>query len=107
MAITPEYVEKLPPIYRDILAAFPAMEPTRKAGYGLAYQTLYERLRPHGHSLGEIILACKQMAEGGAVQIKNNIFVHPTPMGEEIIAALTGKEAAAPLTVPEFPVPPN
>src|ERR1043166_6857208 len=34
------YAKSLPDIYRDILAAFPAIEPGRNAGYGLAFQTL-------------------------------------------------------------------
>ena len=34
------YAKNLPDIYRDIMAAFPAIEPGRKAGYGLAFQTL-------------------------------------------------------------------
>lgn len=34
------YAKRLPPIYRDVMAAFPAIESTRKAGYGLAFQTL-------------------------------------------------------------------
>ena len=34
------YAQTLPTIYREILAAFPRIEPGRKAGYGLAFQTL-------------------------------------------------------------------
>ena len=34
------YAESLPPIYREILGAFPRLEPSRKQGYGLAFQTL-------------------------------------------------------------------
>lgn len=106
MAVTQEYVDSLPKIYRDIMLAFPSLEPTRKAGYGLAYQTLYERLQKEKHSLGEIIRACEAMELGGAVQIKNRIFVHPTTVGEEIIAALTGNEPADMIAVPPFPQPP-
>lgn len=103
--VTEEYLQRLPDIYRDILAAFPQLEPTRKAGYGLAYQTLYESLRDR-YSMGDIVDACQQMESGGAVELKQQIFVHPTALGEEIIAGLTGKKApSAPL--PAFPTPPE
>src|SRR5439155_25538757 len=32
------YAQSLPKIYREILAAFPRIEPNRKTGYGLAFQ---------------------------------------------------------------------
>src|SRR6266571_1891642 len=86
--ITHEYVESLPAIYRDILAAFPQFDATRKIGYGLSYQSLYSALNGK-YNLGEIRMACERMAEGGVMEIRNEIFVHPTPLGEELIAAVT------------------
>ena len=35
MPISDEYVNSLPEIYRDILAAFPRFNPTRMVGHGL------------------------------------------------------------------------
>ena len=99
MAITNEYVKKLPKIYRDILAAFPRFDQTRKVGYGLSYQSLYSALKGK-YTLGQIRIACEKMAEGGVMEIRNEIFVHPTPLGEELIAAVTGS------TVPSLDVPP-
>ena len=101
--VTQEYVDSLPEIYRDILAAFPQLEPYRNAGDGLAYQTLYEGLQ-RKHSLGAIIQACEQMAKGNAVVMRAGIFVCPTEVGEEIIAALTGKKPSE-RRVPDFPTP--
>ena len=101
--VTQKYVDSLPEIYRDILSAFPDAEPARKAGWGLAYSTLYERL-DRKHSLGEIIQACEQMAQGKAVEIKNRMFVCPTPLGEEIIVLLTGKKPSERQVAP-FPSP--
>jgi hypothetical protein len=101
--VTQKYVDDLPPIYRDILAVFPDAEPARKAGWGLAYQTLASRLSDK-YSLGEIMQACEKMDHGGAVEIKNRMFVHPTDLGEEIVALLTGKRAGQ-VSVPEFPSP--
>ena len=104
-SVTTEYLNGLGNIYRDILSAFPRLEPTRKSGYGLAYGTLFEYLRSN-YSPDEIKEACSQMERGGAVSIKNRMFVHPTELGEEIIAALTGTKAAQP-HVPPFSPPPS
>jgi len=106
MAVTQEYVDNLPSIYRDILAEFPALEPSRKIGYGLAFQTLFEALKDKKWSFGQIMQACEKMELGGAVTIKNRIFVHPTTIGEEIIAELTGKHAV-PESVDDFPPIPS
>ena len=65
MTVSEEYVKSLPEIYRDILAAFPQFDRTRKAGYGLSYQSLYSALNGK-YSPGEIQLACESMAKGGA-----------------------------------------
>lgn len=99
MPITDEYVKSLPAIYRDILAAFPQFDSMRKVGYGLSYQSLYSALSGK-YNLGEIQMACERMAEGGVMEIKNEIFAHPTPLGEELIAVVTGG------TVPQWAVPP-
>src|SRR5260370_30552827 len=95
MTVTDDYVKGLPEIYRDILAAFPRFDATRRVGYGLSYQSLYSALNGK-YSLGEIRLACGRMAEGGAPEINNEIFAHPTPLGEEVIAAGPGCSCPAP-----------
>lgn len=105
-SITPEYVDSLDSIYRDILAVFPKIDPARRAGYGLAYQTIYEGLREK-YSFAKVMAACGQMSKGGAVTIKNGLYVHPTEFGEEIIAALTGDAAETGENVPPFPSPPK
>jgi len=104
MPITQEYVNGLPPIYRDILSAFPRLEPVRKEGYGLAYQTLSAELRDR-YSFDEIKTACEKMAAADVVLIRLGIFVCPTPLGEEIIAEIAGHKAPA-QNVPDF-VPPR
>lgn len=103
MPVTDEYVKSLPAIYRDILAAFPRFDATRRAGYGLSFQSLYSALDGK-YSLGEIRLACQRMAEGGVMEIKNEIFAHPTPLGEELIPAVTRGSVPVP-AVPPFPPP--
>ena len=99
------YAKNLPKIYRDIMAAFPEIEPGRKAGYGLAFQTLAIHFANTeiGHGLGEVQEACKQLAARGFVEIKNGIFVHPTDLGEQLIAVVTGGPRASNLAVPQLP----
>ena len=106
MPITDEYVESLPDIYRDVLAAFPQFNPKRKFGYGLAYQSLYSALDGK-YTFGQIEMACENMAEGGVMEIKHTTFACPTPLGEELIAAVTGGPIALKLEVPPFNPPPT
>jgi len=100
------YADALPPIYRDILAAFPEIEPGRKAGYGLAFQTLAmhfaNRRIPHG--FGEVQEACRRLAEKGFFDIRNEIFAHPTDLGEQLISAISGRRAPA-ARLPDLPQP--
>ncbi|MBM4034841.1 MAG: hypothetical protein FJ291_24115 [Planctomycetes bacterium] len=103
-----KYAEGLPEIYREILAAFPRFTPGRKAGYGLAYQTLDDDFERRGvrYTMGEIMLACEKLAERGLVEIKHGFFVCPTDRGEQLIAAVTGQEPAIAETVPDLPALP-
>jgi hypothetical protein len=102
------YIEELPVIYREILAAFPRLEPNRKRGYGLGFQTLAADFesRKLGFTLGQVIQACQQLQEHRLVKIKHGIFVYPTERGERLIAAITGEEPAQE-TVPPLPAPPR
>lgn len=99
MAITEQYVQSLADIYRDVLAVFPSFDTTRRVGHGLSYQSLYSALDGR-YTLGEIRSACQEMVNGGVMIIKNGIFAHPTQVGEELIAKITGGH------VPEPQVPP-
>ena len=98
------YVESIPSIYREILTAFPRMEPNRKQGYGLAFQTFAADL--DSFHLGEIILACEQLEQRNLVEIKHKIFVHPTQLGERLIGIITSQSAPV-VQVPELPAPPT
>lgn len=102
-----QYADSLPAIYREILAAFPRIEPHRRQGYGLAFQTLAADFadRHINYGLGEVIQACEELQQRRIVDIKHRIFAHPTPLGERLIAILSGQEAAA-VTIPKLPEPP-
>ena len=99
--ITDQFVENVAPIYRDILAAFPTIEPARRKGEGLAVQTVHAALKDR-YSLGEIREACENMANGGVFVMRFSIFDVPTDLGEELILRVTGKEPAS-HRVPPFP----
>jgi hypothetical protein len=67
-----KYATKLPRIYRDIMAAFPKIEPNRKSGFGLAFQTLAAHFAntQRGYGLDEVREACMRLAENGFFTIK-------------------------------------
>lgn len=101
-----EYAKKLPPIYRDILAAYPEVEPGRRPGGGLAFQTLTAHFanRRIEHGFADVQEACERLAEAGLIVIRNGIFAHPAELGERLIAVLTGKRASE-RRIPELPRP--
>lgn len=101
--ITKDYLNNVAPIYKDVLRAFRNFDPTRHSGEGLAFQSLYSVLDEQ-YTLGEVTSACKELENGGALEIKNGIFAHPTEMGEELIEAITGSK---PVQLPPFLPPPG
>lgn len=105
-SVTEEYVRSLPEIYRDILSAFPELEPSRGAGDCLAFQTLYAGLDGK-YSLGDIRDACDRLAEGGAIVFRLRMFACPTRLGEAIIATLCGEHSRERTAVPPFSPPPG
>ena len=100
------YAKELPPIYRDILAAYPEVEPGRRPGGGLAFQTLTIHFanRRIEHGFVDVQEACERLAKAEILQIRNQIFAHPTELGERLIVALTGKRASE-RRIPELPQP--
>ncbi|MFM9960772.1 MAG: hypothetical protein ACKV2Q_06060 [Planctomycetaceae bacterium] len=103
--ISAEYLESVPPIFKEILAAFPKVDPRRLRGTGLGFQSIYSAL-DEKYTLTEIKLACKELELGNAVEQRISNFVHPTELGEILIAALTGVTAES-LIIPEFTPPPR
>ena len=101
------YAQSLPPIYGEILAAFQRIEPTRRAGYGLGFQTLASDFesRKLSYALSDVIQACDQLERHGLVEIKHRVFVHPTEYGERLIQAMTGHKPST-SCVPPLPPPP-
>jgi hypothetical protein len=103
-----DYVQSLPEIYVHILRAFPDLEPNRRQGYGLFLQTIaddFDMNTSIRFGIDEVILACQELERHGLVEIKNNIFVHPTPLGERLIAQIAGPQAP-PVRVDPLPALP-
>lgn len=104
-----EYAESLDPIYTEILGAFPRLEPNRKRGFGLAFQTLAADVGARRKDIGvmEVIQACKELEKNELAEVKNGIFVHPTLVGERLISIITGKAAPPEVKVPKLPPVPK
>jgi hypothetical protein len=100
-----DYANQLPEIYREILAAFPEIEPSRKAGDGLAFQTLAIHFANTSKrwGFGDVQAACEQLRQHGFLEIKNGIFAHPTDLGEQLIGAVTRKPPASKRGIPSLP----
>lgn len=99
------YISQMPAIYKDILAIFPEAEPFRKSGYGLAFQTITILLARNEkpYSFEDVRLASTKLEGEGIVEIKNEIFVHPTEIGEQLISMITKRPLASAQKIPELP----
>ncbi|MGL4460677.1 MAG: hypothetical protein ACRDD1_20100 [Planctomycetia bacterium] len=111
MSVDPElqkYADDLDPIFKDVMAAFPSVEPRRRTGYGLATQTIAVHLYNQGkdYVLGDVENACRQLTDAGFLEIQDQIFAHPTSFGEQLIEAVTGRPSTIHREFPKLPVPP-
>jgi len=106
--IIANYAHSLPELYQEIFRAFPSLEPERRLGYGLTFQTISDNFDAKGKkfSLGQVIKAANELEKYGLAQIKHRNFLVPSSTGEAIIGALTGHHAE-PETIPPLPPPPT
>lgn len=100
--VTIEYIEKLPPIYQDILDGFWMFNPNDRPEWGVAPETLFAVIHDK-YSLGEVREACRQMSEGGALREDKDGFYHPTEIGREMIDIR--QKQAGKTAVPQFSPP--
>jgi len=98
------FAEQLPPIYRDILAAFPGINPERKAGGALMAMSLVDRFGPAidderdeqfdaDHDEDEVLDALQQLEDRGFLARHPrlaSLSYAPTALGERLISLLTG-----------------
>lgn len=102
-----EYADGLPSIYRAILSAFPGMAAGRRSGDGLTVSSIedYVEQQAPDERLADVAFGLEQLEARGFVTRSTDIeFYMPTPLGERLITAVTGK-AARPAGVPPLPEP--
>lgn len=113
-----EYVGQLPPIYRDILAAYPELNPARKAGQGLAVVSFVDlfgvgeddfgnEFRDERYDEDEVVDAFRQLEERRFLSrdpVLGALRYAPTELGERLITLLTGR-APRPKGAPLLPQP--
>lgn len=113
-----EYVEQLPPIYRDILKAYPAINPERKFGGALMAVSLVDRFGPDiddrrdeffdaAYDEDEVLDALYQLEARHFLDrhpTLGAVSFAPTPLGERLITLLTGR-MPRPKGAPPLPQP--
>lgn len=104
-----EYAAKLPPIYRDILAAFQNAAPNRWHGDALRIEAIRggvpgPEFDPRRPSLRAIEVAIENMRDAEILDDTGFASYFPTDLGERLITALTGCESPK-AVVPPLPVP--
>ncbi len=104
-----EYALKLPQIYRDVLEAFPKVDPGRRRGdaalidrnafYKFQLKSVESPLREW-----DIRHAINALCDAGILDTNEFSSLFPTEVGERLITLLTGHEAKV-YTIPELPAP--
>lgn len=103
-----EYASQLPPVYRQVLAAFQDAQPGRQAGESLAAVTIQTHLQNTDirYDLPDVVDACLALVAAGFLDDTSRAFESfaPTPVGEALIAVITGREAPS-RSIPPLPMP--
>ena len=100
--ITDEYVTSLPDIYREILRDFWMFNPLRRSNWGVAIPTMFSVLADK-YTLGEIREACDAMVRAGVLEIRNESFVYPTTIGDDLIRVINSDRKPLVPAFPELP----
>jgi hypothetical protein len=99
------YADRLPAIYRTVLSAFPRVSPKRRVGDGLSADTILEFIEEESeYRADDAGDALRRLIAGGFLTESRNILIAPTPLGEQLIVAVSG-HAPVPEGIPELPVP--
>ena len=106
----PEYVEKLPQVYRDIMLVLKAIPDTRKSAVkitGMPLSHIVSRIKLSGQSYSynteDIEEMLRQLAVNQFVSQDKLGFYIPTASGEELIKTIYGKREPVQNRVPELP----
>ena len=101
-----EYAEKLPDIYREILAVFPAASPFRRTGDGLTGETIEEYVTDKNPDIraDDVFEALTNLVNQQFLDCSHNIIFQPSPIGERLITIVTGR-APRKIPIPDLPAP--
>jgi len=104
-----EYADSLPPIYRDILAAFGrAASPYRHYMEGMSVDVLLTELvnGKAKRTEAEVYSALEKLEREGffRLDVSDLAYVSPTALGEELLEVVSGKKADM-VPVPDLPKP--
>lgn len=103
--ITREYVDSLPQIYQDILRSYVIFHSQQHLGAGVALPSLYAALHEK-YTPSQVRVACERMAEAGVLEFRDEIWTHPTILGQDLISQLTQGMHLPEDEVPPFSPPP-
>jgi len=101
------YADKLPAIYREILAAMQNSDPLRRYGGGIDPRGFWDQLTGSRseYTRGEYSYAIEQLEKRGFLGYDDSVgFYFPTDACEELMATITGKRAKT-VEVPDLPEP--
>ncbi len=101
------YADKLPAIYREILTAMHAADPHRRYGVGIDAQAFWNQLLQlvSEYSRTDYRYAIERLEARGFLEYQDETgFWKLADVGEELMAAVTGKRAPK-VVVPDLPHP--
>jgi hypothetical protein len=102
--ITDDYVEGLSPIYRDLFESFWMFNPNGRPEWGIAAQSLHATMYDK-YTLGEVREACNELLKHGVLELRDEVFYHPTEIGKAIIHKIQTMKSTT-TTPPPFLPPP-
>jgi hypothetical protein len=101
------YAESLPDIYRQVLTALHTADPDRRYGDGVVSYQLWQQLTAvrSQYARRDYEFALQELEQSGFVRHLEDIpFWQVTELGEELLAAVTGRRAKK-VVVPALPKP--
>ncbi len=104
-----EYIDHLPQIYKDVLIAFPRIDPNRRRGDAAVidrHAFFEHKLKSFDSALRDwdIRQAINALCDAGILDTNEFSSLFPTEVGERLITLLTGHEPKV-YTIPELPAP--
>ena len=102
-----DYAAQIPQIYKDLLAAIPAIDQNRRTGDPVPRLQLEDRLVDEGRDIriADVQTAMDELMLQKFIRfVSGSNYVVPTPIGERLITILTNHQPR-PETIPKLPQP--